>query len=147
MNVLYVWELPYQVGHLVFDVFAEDANASEHNCVVNRRHRFKPRAGKKCHLFGQRDRGRQEAAGAKEKAAEAASTYVIDIPSLGASLHKRPTDHIDRAYRRRPGYSNSAGSRSTYLVRHRSSRNSAGSAGGSRGAGNNRSRSSLAPER
>jgi hypothetical protein len=37
MNVLYVWELPYQVGHLVFDVFAEDASASEHNCVVNRR--------------------------------------------------------------------------------------------------------------
>ena len=117
MNVLYVWELPYQVGHLVFDVFAEDANASEHNCVVNRRHRFKPRAGKKCHLFGQRDRGRQEAAGAKEKAAEAASTYVIDIPSLGASLHKRPTDHIDRAYRRRPEQSNPAGS----AIHHRQS--------------------------
>ena len=40
MNVLYVWELPYQVGHLVFDVFAEDARASEHNCVVNSHHRF-----------------------------------------------------------------------------------------------------------
>jgi len=45
----------------------------------------------------------------KEKAAEAASAYVIDIPSLGASLHKCPTDHTDRAYRRRPEQSNPAG--------------------------------------
>ena len=51
------------------------------------------------------------------QAAEAASAYVIDIPSLGASLHKRPTDHVDRAYRRRPEQSNPAGS----AIHHRQS--------------------------
>jgi hypothetical protein len=39
----------------------------------------------------------------KEEAAEAASAYVIDIPSPDASLHRRPTDHVCRAYKRRPG--------------------------------------------
>jgi hypothetical protein len=34
---------------------------------------------------------------------------VIDIPSLGASLHTRPTDHTDRAYRRRLELSNPDG--------------------------------------
>src|SRR5262249_43351790 len=59
-----------------------------------------------------RGRGKLGAAGLnseKEEAAEAASAYVIDIPSFGASLHKCPTDHIDRAYKRRPEQSNPAG--------------------------------------
>src|SRR6516164_1752491 len=49
------------------------------------------------------------AQGQKEKAAEAASVYVIDIPTVGASLHSSPTDHTDRAYRRRPELSNPDG--------------------------------------
>src|SRR6516165_10353495 len=72
--------------------------------------------------------------GQKEKAAEAASVYVIYIPSLGASLHSSPTDHADRAYRRRPGSSNPAGSRSLCAIRRgiRHRRSSCNSGDGSR---------------
>jgi len=34
----------------------------------------------------------------REGRPKAASAYVIDIQSLGASLHKRPTDQSDRVY-------------------------------------------------
>ena len=37
------------------------------------------------------------------------SAYAIDIPSLDASLHRCPTDHIGTAYKRRPEQSNPAG--------------------------------------
>jgi hypothetical protein len=48
------------------------------------------------------------AQGQKEKAAEAASAYV-NVRSRSAALHRCPTDHTDRAYRRRPELSNPDG--------------------------------------
>src|SRR6516164_9934615 len=54
----------------------------------------------------------------KEEAAEAASAYVIDIPNPDASLHRRPTDQTDRAYRRRPEQSNPDGRAIRHSLRH-----------------------------
>jgi hypothetical protein len=44
------------------------------------------------------------AQGQKEKAAEAAFAYA-NVRSRSAALHRCPTDHIDRAYTRRPAHS------------------------------------------
>jgi len=92
------------------------------------------------------------AQGQKEKAAEAASTY-IKIRSRSAALHRCPMDRDDRAYRRRPERSNPVGSRSRCVRHRRSSRSNVDIAGGdssrgSRAAGDNRSRNRrLAPAR